>query len=41
VIRGALGDHVTRHFVEAKRQEWREYITQVSAWELDSYLAKY
>jgi len=27
--------------VEAKRQEWREYITQVSAWELDSYLAKY
>jgi glutamine synthetase len=41
VIRGALGDHVTRHFVEAKRQEWRDYITQVSAWELESYLAKY
>jgi glutamine synthetase len=41
VIKAALGDHVTRHFVEAKRQEWRDYITQVSAWELDSYLAKY
>jgi glutamine synthetase len=41
VIKVALGEHVTRHFVEAKRQEWREYITQVSAWELDSYLAKY
>jgi len=41
VITAALGDHITRHFVEAKRQEWREYITQVSAWELDSYLAKY
>jgi glutamine synthetase len=41
VIKLALGEHVTRHFVEAKRQEWRDYITQVSAWELDSYLAKY
>jgi glutamine synthetase len=41
VIKIALGEHVTRHFVEAKRQEWRDYITQVSAWELDSYLAKY
>jgi glutamine synthetase len=41
VIRAALGEHVTRQFVEAKRQEWREYITQVSPWELESYLAKY
>ena len=41
VIKVALGEHVTRHFVEAKRQEWRDYITQVSAWELESYLAKY
>ncbi len=41
VIKVALGEHITRHFVEAKRQEWRDYITQVSAWELDSYLAKY
>src|SRR5881275_550606 len=41
VITGALGKHITEHFLEAKRQEWREYITQVSAWELDSYLAKY
>ena len=28
-------------FLAAKRQEWREYITQVSAWELENYLAKY
>ena len=41
VVRAALGDHITKHFVEAKRQEWREYITQVSPWELESYLAKY
>ncbi len=41
VICAALGDHIARHFLEAKRQEWREYITQVSAWELEQYLAKY
>ena len=41
VVTSALGEHITRHFVEAKRQEWREYITQVSPWELENYLAKY
>ncbi len=41
VIRAALGEHIAKHFLSAKRQEWREYITQVSAWELDRYLAKY
>jgi glutamine synthetase len=41
VITNALGEHVTRHFVEAKRQEWREYITQVTEWELSNYLLKY
>ena len=41
MITAALGKHIATHFVAAKRQEWREYITQVSSWELDSYLAKY
>ncbi|MFN2564852.1 MAG: type I glutamate--ammonia ligase [Gemmatimonadaceae bacterium] len=41
VIIKALGEHVARHFVEAKRQEWREYITQVTSWELENYLVKY
>jgi glutamine synthetase len=41
VIQAALGDHVTTHYLSAKRQEWREYVTQVSAWELEQYLAKY
>jgi len=41
VITGALGEHVTRHFIEAKRQEWRDYITQVTDWELENYLVKY
>jgi glutamine synthetase len=41
VLRAALGDHVTRHYLAAKRQEWREYGTQVSSWELERYLGIY
>jgi len=41
VITEALGEHVTQHFLAAKRMEWQEYISQVSQWELDNYLAKY
>ena len=41
VITAALGGHITQHFLAAKREEWREYISQVSQWELDNYLAKY
>ncbi|MEK6611897.1 MAG: type I glutamate--ammonia ligase [Gemmatimonadota bacterium] len=40
-ICAALGEHVTRHFLDAKRQEWRDYVTQVSEWELAQYLGKY
>jgi glutamine synthetase len=41
VITDALGEHVTTQFLAAKRLEWQEYISQVSTWELDNYLAKY
>jgi glutamine synthetase len=41
VMREALGDHVFRHFVAAKREEWTQYIGQVSQWELENYLEKY
>jgi glutamine synthetase len=40
-MKDALGPHVTEHFLTAKRQEWSDYISQVSAWELEQYLAKY
>jgi glutamine synthetase len=40
-IQEALGKHVCEHFLAAKREEWRAYISQVSAWELEQYLAKY
>lgn len=41
VILDALGEHVARHFLHAKREEWREYISQVHPWELENYLLKY
>ena len=41
VIRAALGAHIYERFVEAKREEWQEYIGQVSEWELNRYLGQY
>jgi glutamine synthetase len=41
LILEALGEHVSRHFLQAKREEWREYITQVHGWEVERYLLKY
>ena len=41
VVTAALGPHITSQFLAAKRQEWHDYITQVTSWELENYLAKY
>ncbi|AZO96193.1 type I glutamate--ammonia ligase [Iocasia frigidifontis] len=41
IIKGALGEHVLTHFVEAKQIEWDVYRTQVHQWELDQYLTKF
>jgi glutamine synthetase len=41
VITGALGPHIYGRFVEAKREEWQEYIGRVSEWELERYLSVY
>jgi glutamine synthetase len=38
LVREALGDHVYERFVHAKTQEWDEYRTQVTPWEIDRYL---
>ncbi len=41
VLRDALGEHIFGHFVHAKKEEWGEYVAQVTGWELDTYLATY
>ncbi|ADD05037.1 glutamine synthetase [Natrialba magadii ATCC 43099] len=38
VVYEALGEHVGDKFVKAKRQEFEEYLIDVSQWELDRYL---
>ncbi len=38
LMKEALGEHTFTRFVEAKRQEWSEYIAQVHGWELEHYL---
>ena len=39
LLQKALGEHIFPRYVELKRNEWDEYRTQVSQWELDRYLA--
>ena len=36
-----VGEHVHTKYVEAKQEEWKEYTTRVSQWEIDKYLGKY
>ena len=41
LVRETLGDHLFEHFVEAKREEWLDYIKHVSPWEVRRYLGIY
>ncbi|MFB6202771.1 MAG: glutamine synthetase, partial [Halorhabdus sp.] len=38
VILDALGPHTREKFLAAKRQEYKDYLVDVSEWELDRYL---
>ncbi|MHC4664084.1 MAG: type I glutamate--ammonia ligase [Planctomycetota bacterium] len=40
-VKEAVGEHIFKHFIEAKRNEWHEYIARVHAWEIERYLATY
>jgi glutamine synthetase len=41
VILDALGPHVSEKYVQAKTQEYTEYLASVSEWEIDRYLETY
>lgn len=41
VMRDALGEHVFKQFIKAKRQEFNDYRVTVHDWELKTYLAGY
>ncbi|HLV09267.1 MAG TPA: type I glutamate--ammonia ligase, partial [Halanaerobiales bacterium] len=38
IIKETLGEHIYRHFIEAKLIEWDVYKTQIHDWELEQYL---
>ncbi len=41
LIKNALGPHVLDRYLEAKQQEWNEYMSKVHQWEIDRYLTMY
>jgi glutamine synthetase len=41
VVMNALGSHIAEAFINAKRQEWAEYISAVHTWEQDRYLGSF
>jgi len=41
VIKDALGRHVCKKYLAAKKLEWDQYRTKVTQWEIDEYLTKY
>ncbi|NLL76886.1 MAG: type I glutamate--ammonia ligase [Clostridiales bacterium] len=40
-IQEVLGEHVSEKYIKAKKTEWAEYRSQVTEWEIESYLNKY
>ncbi len=41
LMRNTLGDHIFFHFIQAKKKEWSDYISQVHRWEIERYLKYY
>lgn len=41
VVKNSLGEHIVNEFITAKQIEWDKYRTQVTQWELDTYLNAY
>ncbi|MDR1941221.1 MAG: type I glutamate--ammonia ligase [Endomicrobium sp.] len=40
-MKNALGSHIYEKYIEAKSEEWFNYISKVHQWELDEYLTSY
>ena len=41
LIKETLGEHIYYNFLDAKEQEWKDYSTYVTEWELEKYLYIY
>jgi Glutamine synthetase len=40
-LQEVLGEHITSKYLEAKKEEWRNFRERVTDWELEEYLYKY
>ena len=40
-LRKVLGDHIFYKYLEAKKEEWNVFRSQVTDWEIGEYLYKY
>jgi glutamine synthetase len=40
LVREAIGEHIFERYVALKREEWLDYRTQVTPWEIEQYLPK-
>lgn len=40
-VKSILGDHIYDKYIEAKREEWNDYRTKISEWEIAHYLTRY
>lgn len=40
-LKGVLGNHIYTKYLEAKKEEWRTFRSQVTDWEIGEYLYKY
>ncbi len=41
VVKNALGTEYAAYYIQTKREEWRQYHSSVSQWEVDNYLGVY
>ena len=39
-VKGVLGKEVFKKYIKAKEEEWIEYTSQVTDWEIDRYLGR-
>lgn len=38
VLKSALGEHITKFLIKAQRQQWDDFMMQVTPWEIERYL---
>lgn len=41
LIKNALGENLAKRYIEIKKNEWQQYTTQITQWEIEQYLDKY